>query len=255
MTIRRLDHPRIVHCVGAAWPKSSKLRDIMLVTEYVAAGDLRALLDLDVNREWPLTKIQYALHVAQAVHYLHAQEIVHRDLKAKNVLIDPNENGAKLCDFGVAMHLPTMHTHHNRHHDHEQHQYSLTAEHSFQYGGEYASPASYGFGTSRWMAPEVLTGDAFSKAADMYAFGIVLYELDSHAIPFANSVSPSSGSELNNLAILQHIVKGTLKLTFGRFCPAQIADMAERCFHPNPKARPTAAAVVATLEALILEHR
>ncbi|KAF0690576.1 Aste57867_18023 [Aphanomyces stellatus] len=214
-----LDHPHIVHCIGAAWPKSK--RDLMLVTEYVAGGDLRALLDVDTTqRDWPRTKVQYAIDIAHAMEYMHALEIVHRDLKAKNVLIDPTTNGAKVCDFGVATHLHQL--------------------------GDPTDVTLYGFGTSRWIAPEVLTGDAFTKAADVYAFGIVLSELDSHQIPFANARTPS-GNDMTNVAILQQVVKGTMKPTFGDSCPREIATLASLCLHPNPKARPTASTIVATL--------
>ncbi|OQR90649.1 protein kinase [Achlya hypogyna] len=216
-----LNHPRIVRCIGAAWPKSK--RDLMLLTEYVTGGDLRALLDLDPNMEWPSTKIQYALHVAMALEYLHSLEIVHRDIKAKNVLV--GENGAKLCDFGVAIPL----------HPAIEETYEM---------------ATYGFGTSRWMAPEVLTGDAYTPAADVYAFGIVLSELDSHQIPFANERT-ASGNDLTNLAILQRVVNGQLKPSFGASCPPALAALADLCLHPNPKARPAAHHVVSVLETLV----
>ncbi|EQC39478.1 TKL protein kinase [Saprolegnia diclina VS20] len=218
-----LDHPRIVRCIGAAWPKSK--RDMMLLTEYVAGGDLRALLDLDPNMKWPSTKVRYALHIAEALEYLHSLDMVHRDIKAKNVLVDPSENGAKVCDFGVALQLhPTVE--------------------------DTVDVTSHGFGTSRWMAPEVLTGDAYTKAADIYAFGIVLSELDSHQIPFANERT-ASGNDLTNLAILQRVVNGQLKPKFGASCPPGLVALADLCLHPNPKARPAAHAVVATLTALL----
>ncbi|OQR85313.1 kinase [Thraustotheca clavata] len=218
-----LDHPRIIKCIGAAWPRTK--RDIMLVTEYVAGGDLRALLDLELNMEWPSTKIQYAFHIAQALEYLHAFDIVHRDIKAKNVLIDPIENGAKLCDFGVAVQL------------------------FHQLNEETNVPT--GFGTSRWMAPEILSGDTYTKAADIYAFGIVLSELDTHQIPFANERT-ASGNDLTNFAILQKVVNGQLKPKFGPSCPPELVALADLCLHPNPKARPTAQHVAQTLEKLLL---
>ncbi|KAH9161872.1 hypothetical protein LEN26_001210 [Aphanomyces euteiches] len=217
-----LEHPHILHCIGVAWPKSK--RDLMLVTEYVAGGDLRALLDIDTtHREWPRTKIQYALDIAQAMAYMHGLDIVHRDLKTKNVLIDPSNNGAKICDFGVAAHID-------------------------QLGDPCVVKSSCG--TSRWIAPEVLTGDNFTKASDVYAFGMVLAELDSHQIPFAFARTPS-GNDMTNMEILKQVVRGTLKPTFGDTCPPEIADLASFCLHPNPKARPSAAVMVDKLSSLV----
>ncbi|RQM19373.1 hypothetical protein B5M09_004608 [Aphanomyces astaci] len=219
--IEALDHPHIIQCIGVAWPKSK--RDLMLVTEYVGGGDLRVLLDADPSSAhvWRRQKVHFAIDIAVAIEYLHALDIVHRDIKAKNVLVD--DTSAKLCDFGVAVRL---------------HNPSL-------YGG-------FGAWTSRWIAPEVLSGDQFTKAADVYAFGMVLSELDSHQIPFAH-IRTLSGNDLTNVAILQQVVKGALSPEFGAACPRQILTLAKLCLHPNPKARPAAAAVVAALRQVVLD--
>ncbi|ETV94755.1 TKL protein kinase, variant [Aphanomyces invadans] len=221
-----LNHRHILQFLGVAWPKSK--RDLMLVTEYVAGGDLRVLLDADPSRPWSQRKVQIAIDIAVAMEYLHALDIVHRDIKAKNVLVDA-EHGAKLCDFGVAVHV-----------------YTLVGD------GPDQQPATQGgFGTSRWIAPEVLSGERFTKAADVYAFGIVLSELDSHQIPYAHART-ASGNDLTNVAILSQVVKGTMTPEFQDTCPDQVLHLARYCLHPNPKARPTASAVVGRLLEVVL---
>ncbi|RHY96628.1 hypothetical protein DYB35_003537 [Aphanomyces astaci] len=222
---RFLDHPHIIQCIGVAWPKSK--RDLMLVTEYVAGGDLRVLLDADPSSAhvWRRQKVQLAIDIAVAIEYLHALDIVHRDMKAKNVLVD--DASAKLCDFGVAVRLHTL--------------------------TDPSLCGGFGAWTSRWIAPEVLSGEQFTKAADVYAFGMVLSELDSHQIPFAH-IRTLSGNDLTNVAILQQVVKGALSPEFGAACPHQILSLAKLCLHPNPKARPAAAAVVAALRQVVLDQ-
>ncbi|RHY36295.1 hypothetical protein DYB38_008015 [Aphanomyces astaci] len=198
----------------------------MLVTEYVAGGDLRVLLDADPSSAhvWRRQKVQLAIDIAVAIEYLHALDIVHRDMKAKNVLVD--DASAKLCDFGVAVRLHTL--------------------------TDPSLCGGFGAWTSRWIAPEVLSGEQFTKAADVYAFGMVLSELDSHQIPFAH-IRTLSGNDLTNVAILQQVVKGALSPEFGAACPHQILTLAKLCLHPNPKARPAAAAVVAALRQVVLD--
>ncbi|KAF0749081.1 hypothetical protein AaE_007145, partial [Aphanomyces astaci] len=82
----RLQHPRIIGLLGVVVPTSD---DIALVMEFMDKGDL-----FD-------DKGTYALHVAEGLASLHTRSppIIHRDIKARNVLVD-SAKGAKICDFG-----------------------------------------------------------------------------------------------------------------------------------------------------------
>jgi serine/threonine protein kinase len=86
-----------------------------------------------------------ALDIANGMAYLHSQAILHRDLKPSNVLLTNNKR-AKISDFGMSVALTGQ---------------ELTAE----------------TGTYRWMAPEVIKHESYSSNADVYSFGIVLWQL------------------------------------------------------------------------------
>ncbi|POM71827.1 Protein kinase, partial [Phytophthora palmivora] len=101
----KLEHPCIVNFIGIAW---ESLSTVCCVIEYLVGGDLRALLNhfLDNHtrpRGFDHDKVKIALDIADGLAYLHSMEpnILHRDLKSRNVLLTSQLN-AKLTDFGVS---------------------------------------------------------------------------------------------------------------------------------------------------------
>ncbi|TMW58370.1 hypothetical protein Poli38472_009929 [Pythium oligandrum] len=155
-----LDHAKITKFFGVSW---NTLSDIAMVMEYLPNGDLSSLLKRQRDRpevfHWFSSlllpsKSQLALDVLEAVGYLHSftPPIIHRDLKAKNVLLSESYE-AKLGDFGVST---------------EWRPDTMTA----------------GVGTMAWIAPEVLQGERYTEKADMYSFGVFLTELDTCSKPF-----------------------------------------------------------------------
>ena len=104
-----------------------------LVYEYCAGGSLHDLL----SGTQPYEYLSIALDIANGMAYLHSKDVIHRDLKSTNVLID--ENGrAKIADFGLSVLFTSSGK-------------DLTAE----------------TGTYRWMAPEVIRHEAYSSNADV----------------------------------------------------------------------------------------
>ncbi|EEY57103.1 protein kinase [Phytophthora infestans T30-4] len=134
-----MSHPNIVQLIGVAWDYRE---DFCCVMEYMDGGDLRGLMDKyeDENRRtgFDAAKITIALHVAHALAYLHSRDVpvIHRDLKSENILLN-EALGAKLTDFGVSR---------------ERVDRAMTAD----------------VGTSLWMAPEVMIGNAYDEKADMF---------------------------------------------------------------------------------------
>ncbi|RHY90209.1 hypothetical protein DYB37_007396 [Aphanomyces astaci] len=136
--IRTLQHPNVVRFIGACW---HSLDAVHLVVEYMNLGDLKDHLDIHVAMPWS-RKVQCAHDVAAALVYLHDQNIIHRDLKSRNVLLDTHKP-SKLSDFGISRELV-----------------SRTMSHEV--------------GTFMWAAPEVLKGGQLTVAADIYSFGTLL---------------------------------------------------------------------------------
>lgn len=212
-----IDHPRIVSFIGVAW---EALSDLCVIAEFMEGGDLFTTLNQWENehprraRGFNPSKNKIALHVAHALTYLHSLEtvVVHRDLKSKNVLLDADGN-AKLTDFGVSR---------------ERIDRTMTA----------------GVGSSLWMAPEVMLGKRYSEKADIFSFGVMLSELDTQQLPYADAVEQGTSQPLPQTAILQLVSLGHLTITITdytkRTYPA-VYTLAKECVSMDPKKRPTAA--------------
>ncbi|KAG6970960.1 hypothetical protein JG688_00004636 [Phytophthora aleatoria] len=264
----RLEHNRIVEFRGVAL---SAERDLLLVMEYLPRGDLRTFLNA-VKRNgdnstsssgscgqylsiWTWTKSQWRLgiDIIEGLVYLHSLNppLVHGDLKSANVLLRSNLR-AKLTDFGLSRYLPSE---------------DLESAETLAVGDEESSSSSRcgsrARGTGRWMAPELLTSEAQSSmASDVYAFGIVLSEIDTCELPFterekltvrslpSRTTSAGEGSSedsdsrlLNESMIVHKIVAEGWKPTFRVTCPEVIKKLAQDCLLPDPNARPTSLAV------------
>lgn len=130
-----------------------------LVMEYVPGRTLQQLLD-ETDKPLPADELaRLGVAVARAVHSLHQQEVCHLDLKPANVLIQPGGN-AVLLDFGLSCHA---------------HYPDLLAEE--------LRPA---VGSPTWIAPEQVVGMRGDPRSDIFAIGVMLYELATRELPFGN---------------------------------------------------------------------
>ncbi|KAF1326555.1 Tkl protein kinase, partial [Globisporangium splendens] len=162
-----LTHDKIIRFIGVSW---NTLSDMGVVLEYMPNGDLEQLLRRQAGRktthpdeifDWYQnsaslpSKAALALDIMEAIVYLHSfpSPIIHRDLKAKNVLLSKTYE-AKLSDFGISREWQVDTT--------------MTA----------------GIGTMAWIAPEVLRGERYTEKADIYSLGVVLSELATCNKPF-----------------------------------------------------------------------
>ncbi|RHY00720.1 hypothetical protein DYB36_009339, partial [Aphanomyces astaci] len=170
----RFHSPFLVHFIGATWTHPD-MDDLLCVVEYMDLRDLQSYLakskagpKKSASFSWP-QKMTCARHMALALSYLHDQQVIHRDVKSPNVLLNQSM-AAKLGDFGIARQV---------------------VEKSM----------SNAVGTYRWTAPEVLKGKYYSVKADVYSFGMVLSELDTHVVPYYGMTNPK-GQELGNFTIM-----------------------------------------------------
>ncbi|KDO28712.1 TKL protein kinase [Saprolegnia parasitica CBS 223.65] len=216
----RFDSPFLVQFVGASW---THLADMKCVVEYMEKGDLQTYLeatteDKEVLFPWR-DKIRSARDMTRGLVYLHNQNVIHRDLKSRNVMLTAALD-AKLGDFGIAR--------------------DATDE-----------SMTNAVGTYRWTAPEVLKGKHYDTKADIYSFGMILTELDTHAVPYADMVN-DRGQALGNFTIMYKVMQGKIKPTLSETCPDWLREMALECMAFSPDDRPTAVDLEARLEALLI---
>ncbi len=129
------------------------------------------------------------IDVARGLHYLHSKRVVHFDLKSANILLS-RAGTAKLADIGMARVL----------------------------NKSYLSVIS-GMGTFAWSAPEVLAGKRCTEKADIFSWGIVLWEICTGEAPARGDMRPLHAPE---------------------DCPQQIVDLYQRCISENTEDRPSA---------------
>ncbi|KAL0591870.1 hypothetical protein ABG067_001013 [Albugo candida] len=207
-----LIHPCIVHFIGCTWTFRS---DLSVVTEYIEGSDLQTLLHTeDSCMNWK-EKISIAINIAQALSYLHSLKpiVLHGCLKSRKVMIDQEYN-AKLSDFSFSK-VPIPH-----------------------------DILSTRLDIVRWTAPELILEGNDDAKADIYSFGIVLSELDTHRFPFDDYCG---SSKLSRVEIIAKITAGELRPSFRSNCPTTIYEIAQRCLSLDPKERPTSQSLVDSL--------
>ena len=171
-----------------------------MVMEFLRGEDLRHAMN-NGNTGDLKNKLKIALQVARALGYIHTQKIIHRDIKPENIHI----NGAgvvKLMDFGIA-----------------------------KTEGLAMTRAGYVLGTPYYMAPEQVTGQNLTEQVDVYAFGILLFEL-------LTGTKPIQGDAMER--IFYQILNEPLNLDplHQAGVPQAICDLIERCTAKSPAERP-----------------
>jgi serine/threonine protein kinase len=160
--LAHLEHPNIVRSLASLEANG----ELVMVLEYLDGRTLRAALVEDRRFPWP-EAVRVASAMASALVAAHGQEppIVHRDLKPENVMLLEN-GGVKVMDFGVAKVLAELH-----------------------------ATNTQSVGTLQYMSPEQIDARSIDGRTDLYALGLVLYEMLEGRAPFV-SASPR---ELLNL--------------------------------------------------------
>ena len=203
-----LDHPYVCKVYELAETSS----ETFMIMEFVEGETLSAVLKRGVP---PLLQtLQIAREIVEGLAAAHARGLVHRDVKPANVMVMPNGH-IKLLDFGVAgVEMETTPADDTR-----THLPMATRLHA---------------GTPHYMAPEQAAGQPITTRADLFSFGVLLYECLTGSLPFSGSTT---------FDYVRHVMQSAPKRLdrVAPDTPAVLVDLVERCLEKTPADRPESA--------------
>jgi Tol biopolymer transport system component len=211
-----LNHNNIAHLYGletiASDADTDARRTTFLVMELVEGDDLSLLIERGAVPADEAVRI--ALQIAEALEAAHEQGIVHRDLKPANIKVRP-DGTVKVLDFGLAKAWDTQHN-----------DASLSLSPTLT---QHATAAGLILGTAAYMAPEQAAGIAADRRADIWAFGVVLWEmLTGHKLFEGETVSHVLASVLKDEIDVAELPDET---------PPRVHELLERCLRKKPRER------------------
>ncbi|XP_019105158.1 LEAF RUST 10 DISEASE-RESISTANCE LOCUS RECEPTOR-LIKE PROTEIN KINASE-like 1.2 [Beta vulgaris subsp. vulgaris] len=217
--LTRLDHHHLVKLYGCTTRRS---RELLLVYEYVPNGTVADHLHVKQPESRPLpwpVRLRIAIETASALAYLHASDVIHRDVKTKNILLDANYS-VKVADFGLSRLFPLDVSH-----------ISTTPQ-----------------GSPGYVDPEYHQCYQLTNKSDVYSFGVVLAELISgkSAVDRNRSRHEINLSSMATDRILKRAWTEFVdpKLAFELDCKVReevvaVADLTFRCLEATSDSRPS----------------
>lgn len=174
----------------------------------------RSLHDVIRDNQIPAPMVlDWARQIANGMHYLHAQGMVHRDLKTPNILVAQDKRTLKITDFGTCRELAA--------------------------GGR-STKMSFS-GTVAWMAPEIIRSEACTDKIDVWSFGVCLWELLTGELPY-------KGVDVG--AIVWGVGSGKLSLPIPDSAPDGFSLLLKQCWNVQPRHRPSFRQILLHLDIL-----
>ncbi|XP_062600728.1 mitogen-activated protein kinase kinase kinase 1-like [Saccostrea cucullata] len=200
----KLNHPNVVRIMGATRHGCH----FNMFVEWMPGGSISYLLGMyGAFSENVITS--YTLQILRGLAYLHENHVLHRDLKGANLLVDSTGQRLRIGDFGAAARLASQATG----------------------AGEFQGQL---LGTIAFMAPEVLRGENYGRACDVWSVGCVIIEMCTTKPPWnAKDIS-------NHLALIFKIATSMQPPPIPENLSPPIRDILLRCLEQQKKERPTA---------------
>lgn len=237
--MRRLQHPALVALLGAGTVQSPPALDRGDCSAYVLCLELcdLALETAVVQRRQegsPFSSDEIGPALAQVsagLAYLHQNTVLHRDLKSANVFLRCKEVVHNDVDLAPALPLRKLTTFHTKVGD---------------FGGcAQASRAQTPVQTPQWMAPEAMRGEGYGPPADIWALGMLMYELLELDVPYGEDITMPQLEEQLRAGRAPALTQE--KVAEER--TPKIVDLMRRCVEAEAKDRPTAAELCSLLAA------
>lgn len=205
-------HPNVLSLMGCC-PRPP---EVCIIMEYMPRGSLYQILqDSRIPLSWQLIQ-RMALDAARGMNFLHQHNpiIMHRDLKSHNLLVDDAWR-VKVADFGLSRMIE-----------------------------ERVSATMTVCGTPCWTAPEVLRNQRYSVKADVYSFGICLWELYTRTAPYAG---------MTPFQVMFGVASSGMRPPIDEEdCPAPWRELMLSCWSEAPEERPTFDEIARSLQTMSL---
>uniref|UniRef100_A0A914XTE0 Protein kinase domain-containing protein n=1 Tax=Plectus sambesii TaxID=2011161 RepID=A0A914XTE0_9BILA len=214
LIMENFKHPRVMPLIGISFTTDNFAP--IIVTEFMANGDLVKYLR-DANNTPTLRQLlNFAVQIAEGMQYLHKCKFIHRDLAARNCMLD-GQLQIKIADFGLCRPVSKYESYEPMHRNRDM--------------------------PLRWLSIEALEREEFTFKGDVWAYGVVLWELMTRgAIPYTGMQG----------YMLIDFLKNGQRLERPPYCPAQLYDsVMKKCWQAHPADRPTFADLVVSVPAII----
>ncbi|XP_037520471.2 hepatocyte growth factor receptor [Rhipicephalus sanguineus] len=204
LIMKDFHHVNVLPLIGLSIDKTDGL---MVIIPYMKYGDLLSYIRDERNKPTVKQLIIFGVHVAEGMKYLADTKFVHRDLAARNCMLS-EDFIVRVADFGLSRDV---------------------------YEKDYYSGDNKAKLPVKWMAPESLEKGIYNHKTDVWSYGVLLWEL------ITRGVTPYP--EVDNWDIVDYLRQGR-RMKQPSYCPDEMYAIMLRCWHDDPKKRPTFAKLV-----------